>query len=62
MKEFKKPSCKIIRFNNDVIATSGCSCYDPRLGDLGVDCTNDGSGCGCPQNYGQGANCVTPPN
>lgn len=59
-KAFIAPHHEVVRFNNSVISTSVCTCYDELLGNLGVDCTNDGSGCGCPENYGFGANCVTP--
>ena len=58
-KRFTAPCYEVIHFSNKVLTTSGdCSCYDELLGEMEVDCTGDGSGCGCRENYGTGANCV----
>ncbi len=64
MKNFNKPSCEVVRFDNNVIATSGgCPC-DCDFDDYGLfaagNCTADRpAGCKCKVNYNPAEdNCI----
>ena len=62
MKRFDKPSCEIIRFSSNVIVTSTCGCYNPRLGVMGEDCTGDVGYCAGTVNHNPADDNCTPCN
>lgn len=60
-KAFSEPLGEIVRFPSNMITESEDCCDDPYI-QLEDECTNDGSHCGCPRNYGVGENCVEKPS
>ena len=61
MKSFVKPRYEIISFSNNVIAASGCGCYDAEWCPSDYrNCTNDGAGCECEINHNPAIGNCTP--
>lgn len=60
MKKFENPICEVVRFENGVIATSGCGCYDPDFGNMGTVCTGDVGYCACTVNHSPAEDNCTP--
>jgi len=60
MKNFEKPSCEVIWFDNAVIATSACGCYDEDMGILPKNCTGDVGYCSCTVNHNPAGDNCTP--
>lgn len=63
MKNFCKPFCEVVRFNNAVLTASNCGCWDGEDDwGVGANCKGDTPTCECGKNYNPAiANCITQP-
>ncbi len=63
MKNFSKPFCEVVRFNNAVLTASNCGCWDGEDDwGIGANCKGDTPTCECGENYNPAiANCITQP-
>ena len=60
MRNFDKPKCEIVRFDNAVLTTSSCGCWDGEDDwGAGANCLGDIGSCTCQINHIVGtANCT----
>ena len=61
MKNFNKPECEVVRFNNNIIASSSCGCWDEETDwGAGANCTGDIAYCSCQVNHNPANDNCTP--
>lgn len=60
-KMFEEPLIETIRFNNTIMASSSCGCYDADFCPSDFkDCMGDGAGCECEINHSAALGNCTP--
>ena len=62
MKNFIKPVCEVVHFNDIIAASNTCGCWDGEDDwGVGATCKSDMPQCACQVNYNPAiANCIIP--